>query len=84
MVEAANGTAIRGAKISFVHDGKAVKSIAQTIVKKTAVKGGLSLKSLPAGIYNVSISKNGYREQLVMLAVSDGERSELKVKLEKN
>jgi hypothetical protein len=85
VVEASNGVAIKGAKLAFVLDGKAIKAAnAQSIVKKTAVKGGFSLKSLPAGIYNVTISKNGYQEQIVSLAVSDGERSELKVQLSKN
>lgn len=85
VVEASNGAAIKGAKITFVLDGKAVKSAnAQSIVKKTADKGRFNLKSLPAGIYNVTISKNGYQEQVTTLAVSDGERSELNISLSKN
>lgn len=85
VVEASSGAAIKGAKLAFVLDGKAVKAAnAQAVVKKTADKGRFNLKNLPAGLYNVTISKNGYQEQVVTIAVSDGERSELNVQLSKN
>jgi hypothetical protein len=53
-------------------------------VKKTAEKGGFNIKSLPAGIYTVTIKKNGFADQITTIAVSDGEMSELNVQLAKS
>jgi hypothetical protein len=57
---------------------------AEAIVKKTAEKGGFNIKSIPAGMYNVTISKNGYKNLVETVAVSDGEQTELNVQLSKN
>lgn len=56
----------------------------ETIVKKTAEKGGFMVKSLPEGTYTVTFTKNGYKEHVVTVAVTDGEMSELNVELNKN
>jgi hypothetical protein len=53
------------------------------ITKKTAEKGSFHIKSMPAGTYNVIVNKPGYKEKEVSVSVSDGERSVLKVELEK-
>lgn len=60
------------------------KGNGETIVKKTAEKGGFMVKSLPEGTYNVTITKNGYKDQVVTVAVTDGEMSDLNVELTKN
>jgi PEGA domain. len=39
---------------------------------------------MPAGIYNVTLRKNGYADQMTTVAVSDGEMSELNIQLAKN
>jgi len=88
VADAASGQPLKGVLISFAPDGnpgkeKSTSSTAE-VVKKTADKGGFYVKSLPAGIYSVTVSKNGYKEQTIALAVSDGEMSELDVQLEKN
>jgi hypothetical protein len=36
------------------------------------------------GRYKVTITKNGYKDQVVTVAVTDGEMSELNVELSKN
>lgn len=56
----------------------------EAIVKKTADKGGFMVKSLPEGMYSVTISKNGYKEQVITIAVTDGEMSDLNVELSKS
>lgn len=88
VTDAITGSPIKGAILSFVPDGngstsKAARTTA-ALVKKTAVKGGYNIKSLPAGMYKVTIKKNGYAEQDVIIAVSDGELTELNIQLSKN
>jgi len=56
----------------------------ETIVKRTAEKGGFMVKSIPEGTYNVTITKNGYKDQVVTVAVTDGEMSDLNIELAKN
>ena len=53
------------------------------LIKLTAEKGGFYVTSLPAGMYNVTINKNGYVEQVIKIAVSPGEMTVLKVQLKK-
>ncbi|NVO10113.1 MAG: carboxypeptidase regulatory-like domain-containing protein [Bacteroidales bacterium] len=54
------------------------------IVKKTADKGGFMVKSLPEGVYNVTVSKSGYKDQVVTVAITNGELSVLNVEMNKN
>ncbi len=63
-------------------NGDATLNGNDVIHKKSALKGGFRIKSLPGGIYDVSISKNGYVEQKTTLAVTNGELSKLEVALE--
>ncbi len=51
--------------------------------KKTAKKGGFTIKNMDPGTYTVLVTKPGYKDQDVTVTISDGERSELKVELEK-
>ena len=53
------------------------------IRKKSALKGGFHIKSMPSGIYEVSISKNGYVMQNTTLAVTNGEMATLNIALVK-
>jgi hypothetical protein len=88
VTDASSGEPIKGVTVSFSIDGVAAKAKANgskpDLVKKTAEKGGFNVKSLPAGIYNVTIKKNGYADQATTVAVSDGELTELNVQLTKN
>lgn len=94
ITDASTGEPLKGVTVSFSPDGgslamKAVSSTNKTtktdplVVKKTAEKGGFNIKSLPEGTYQVSVKKNGYLEQIVTIEVTSGEKSEVKVQLEK-
>ena len=88
VTDAACGEPLKGVTVSFSLDGAAVKAKAinakPDVVKKTAEKGGFNIKTLPAGIYAVTIKKNGFADQVTTIAVSDGEMSELNVQLSKS
>lgn len=88
VTDASTGEPIKGVTVSFTMNGAAAKardaSAKPDLVKKTAEKGGFNIKSLPAGIYNITIKKNGYADQTTTIAVSDGELTELNVQLTKN
>jgi len=87
--DAQSGESIRGVVVSFVLNGhenelaNATGSKAE-VVKKTAAKGGFTVKSLAAGIYRVSFKKAGYVEQAVTAAVNDGELTVVNVALAKH
>jgi uncharacterized membrane protein len=53
------------------------------IIKKTATKGSFQVKNMPSGNYKVSIQKPGYKIKDASVSISDGERSDLNVVLEK-
>ena len=55
---------------------------AKPIVKKSAEKGNFRT-NLPEGIYNVVVSKIGFKEQVLTITVANGETTNLKVELEK-
>ena len=88
VIDAITGEPIKGVKVTFSLDTTTTKSkatsIVETVVKKTAEKGGFIIKSIPEGMYQVTLSKNGYTEQVETLAVSDGELSVLNIKLSRN
>lgn len=88
VTDAATGELIKGASLSFVLDGNGTKvksaNTAEAIVKKTAEKGGFNIKSLPAGMYTVTIKKVGYAEQVATVAVADDELAEVDIQLVKN
>lgn len=92
ITDATTGEPLRGATLSFSPNGddgalKAVDSGGSTnkgevvLTKRTADKGGFNIKSLPEGVYRVTIAKNGYKEQVVTVAVTDGETGDLNVEL---
>ena len=53
------------------------------VVKKTAVKGSFNIKTMPEGTYSVTITKPGYKDQVVTVNVVSGELAKLEVILEK-
>ncbi|MEI6050615.1 MAG: carboxypeptidase-like regulatory domain-containing protein [Bacteroidota bacterium] len=53
------------------------------ITRKTAKKGSFHIKNMQPGTYRLSVSKPGYKEKEVTVSVANGERSALKVELEK-
>jgi hypothetical protein len=61
----------------------AVANVKDNIVKKTAAKGKFNIKSMPEGTYTVTITKPGYKDQVVTVSVVSGELAKLDVVLEK-
>ena len=88
VTDLSTGEPIKGAIVEFAMDGNSVKSKAaratEVMVKKTADKGRFNVKTLPAGIYTVTVKKNGYSPQVETVAISDNERTELNIQLTKN
>jgi hypothetical protein len=83
--ELVSGEPVSGAVFTFRPD--VAKSAASTgngeITRKTAGKGSFHIKNMKPGTYRVSVSKPGYKEKEVTVSVANGERSVLKVELEK-
>jgi len=52
--------------------------------KTTAAKGGINVKSMPAGNYHITFSKAGYATQTVTASVNDGETTTVNIKLVKS
>jgi hypothetical protein len=92
VLDSVSGEPIKGVTVMFSPNETtmAAKSMAMsgkpatTLVKKSADKGGFKVKSLPAGMYTVTVKKNGYAEQLETIAISEGEMTDLKIELSRN
>jgi len=88
VTDAASLEPLKGATITITPTGGSAalnpNGAGEAIVKKTAEKGGFMVKSLPEGTYSATIAKSGYKEQVVAVAVTDGEMSELNVEQTKN
>jgi hypothetical protein len=95
VTDAATGEPLKGVTLNFCPEcveptkkaaSNGMSSAKEEVVltKRTADKGGFNIKSLPEGIYKVTIKKNGYQEQVVTVAVTDGEMGNLNVELLKN
>lgn len=89
VTDAVSGEPLKGVTLSFSLEGnnglaKAAKAATESVVKKTAEKGGFNIKTLPSGMYSVTIKKVGYVDQVVTVAVADGDLTELNVQLSKN
>jgi hypothetical protein len=84
-VDMYSGRPLSGAIFVFRPEGGKAAFTASNgeIIKKTASKGIFHIKSIPAGTYKVSIQKSGYKDKEVSVTISDGERRDLKVELEK-
>jgi len=76
-----NGKPVKGVLFTFSSEGNEAGT--GKIVKKTTEKGNFQIKSMPAGSYNVSVSREGYKEKELKVSVSEGQRTELQVELEK-
>ena len=76
---------MNGAIFTFTSDGMNSNGSEQplTIRKKTAAKGSFHLRNIRAGVYKVAIKKTGYKVKEVTIDIPEGERSDLKVELDK-
>lgn len=62
---------------------KPENSVDGVIKKKTAKTGGLQIRSLPTGNYEVTLSKSGYKDKSLIVSVTEKERAEVIVEMEK-
>lgn len=77
--DADSNTPIVDARVTFFASGSNV----MVLEKKTAIKGGLKVKSLPEGLYDVTVTKIGYVAQTIPVVLSASELYTLEVKLVK-
>ena len=79
ITEAANGKPIPNATLTFRLSGQTNVAIE----KETAAKGGFMIKNLPEGIYDITVTKVGFKTQTVTLTVRWDELCNVDVALEK-
>ena len=79
ITEAATGKPIPNATLTFRLSGQTDVAIE----KETAAKGGFMIKSLPEGIYDITVCKVGFQTQIVSLTVRWDELCNVDVALEK-
>jgi hypothetical protein len=89
VTDAMNGLPIKGVILEFSLEGnnglaRSAKQALETVIKKTAEKGGFHIKNMVSGIYTVKVKKLGYPEYITTVAVVDGELTELNIQLSKN
>lgn len=79
VTEAANGKQIPYATLVFKLNGQ------EEVIteKETAAKGGFMIKSLPEGIYDITVSKVGFKPQTITTTVRWDELCNVVVELEK-
>ncbi len=79
-----NGTdPVKGATLSFVVVDENDTNTDPVLVKVSADKGGFQIKSIAEGDYVVTVSKKGYKDQVVSLIISSGVPADLVVRMEK-
>ncbi len=87
VTDASTGEPLKSVTLKFSTNGTSAKLKATNgnggLTKKTADKGGFMIRTLAEGTYQVTITKPGYKEQTVTVNVSNGEMSQLEIKLEK-
>lgn len=83
--EAITGAPLRGVIFTFKPENISLDLTATNgkLVKRTATKGSFQIKNMQAGTYKVLVQKPGYKDKEVSVSISDGERSDLNVVLEK-
>jgi hypothetical protein len=78
------GAPIKGVIFTFKNSGlMADNNGNDEIVKKTAEKGRFNIKNMPAGTYQVVVSKPGYAEKTETVIVAEGDMTDLRVELER-
>lgn len=83
--EIITGIPLKGVIFTFKPESATMELVGKNgkIIKKTAAKGSFQIKNMAAGNYKVLVQKPGYKEKEVSVSISDGERSDLNVVLEK-
>jgi hypothetical protein len=95
ITDAKTGKPLKGATIQFCPEcveptmkaaANGINAAKEEVVltKKTAEKGGFNIKSLPEGVYKVTVKMIGYKDQVVTVVINDEELSDLNIELAKN
>jgi len=76
---------LKGADFTFIPDGGDFLQTGTNgkIIKRTAQKGSFHIRNMQPGTYKVVVKKPGYKVKEVTVSISGGERSDLRVELEK-
>ncbi|MEI7522939.1 MAG: hypothetical protein WCJ95_01345 [Mariniphaga sp.] len=74
------GAPVKGVLACIIY----VKNPKITIFKSTAEKGSVSIRSLEAGTYQVTLKKAGYTSQIVHLSIFGNLRTVVNMNLESN
>ena len=79
IIDAITRIGIKGVIITYMNaDGSAMQP---ALVKKSATKGGFIVKSLAEGIYQIKLTKIGYRDLLMTGTVVNGELCNIKAEM---
>lgn len=87
VTDARTGQGLTAATVVF-EPGNGTKAKAMSgpdltkVVKIASAKGGINFKTLPAGTYEVTVSKEGYVPQTTTVYVNDGELTSVNVALQ--
>ena len=72
---------INGVTITFLHhDGT---NLQPPVIKKSAAKGGFTVKTMAEGIYKVKLSKVGYNDQVITIVVNEDEQCKMNAEISK-
>ena len=83
IIDSATGLGIKRAKVKFELQNGTLAVDAKPIIKLSYIKGGLIIKNLADGTYTITVTKTGYKEQVLVATVANGDKTKLTVKLEK-
>jgi hypothetical protein len=84
-VDVATKEPLQGADFTFILDGGDLLQAGTNvkIKKRTAQKGSFHIRNMQPGTYKVTVKRPGYKVKEVAVSITSGERSDLKVELEK-
>lgn len=87
VIDASNNNPVKNTEFKFVQVSSDNKMISlpeiKPILKKTATHGGINMKHLPEGVYQVTVSKKGYKTQNLTINITHGETTNVNVVIEK-
>lgn len=80
-----SGAPLKGVLFTFIPAVKAMGSSDgnSSITKKSAEKGRFVIKNMPSGVYQLVITKTGYRDKTETISVAEGDLTDIRVELER-
>jgi hypothetical protein len=84
VVEKGKNIGVKGVQVVFrmVMADKTLS--ADTIIKKTTDKGNFKIGTMAEGVYELTVTKTGYKEQKISVTIVKGETTRLTVEIEKS